>query len=193
MKNNFIDFSKATIIPASCIYNSRAAPACWKMTLSLRPSLSSGIPDSTTRIRMHPTISLLSTVPWAFAWKNRQSLQKIQTGKYKTFKVLKKKMRWLFGDIKPCEIGWGMVGKMSPFSHYFAWLGVSKLPMRKIKSLVFFRFMFKNDTKINEFQEIYHSEIAYRAILKSQTKRMSSRQCYYKNRISILEISKVFS
>lgn len=39
----------------------------WKRTLSLRPRRSSGIPDSITRIRIDPTISLRNTVPIAFA------------------------------------------------------------------------------------------------------------------------------
>ncbi|TNN41573.1 hypothetical protein EYF80_048261 [Liparis tanakae] len=42
-------------------------------TLSLRPRRSSGIPDSTTRSLMFPTISLRSTLPLAFTCRRERN------------------------------------------------------------------------------------------------------------------------
>lgn len=51
-------------------------PVLSNNTLSLSPSLSSGIPLKYTRILMAPTISLLNTLPFAFAYtKEKETLK----------------------------------------------------------------------------------------------------------------------
>ena len=61
--------------------------------------------------------------------KNVANISKLTVCKFDEFTKNKNVMAiWKPQALKLCELGWGVVGETIPFSRYFAWPKVSKLP-----------------------------------------------------------------